>query len=49
MKTGETFFAETYEEHLANIDKVNEKYGIKTTDESGESTDDSETSEENDE
>ena len=26
MKTGETFFAETYEEHLANIDKVNEKY-----------------------
>lgn len=49
MKTGETFFAETYEEHLANIDKVNEKYGIKTTDESDESTDDSETSEENDE
>ena len=42
-------FAETYEEHLANIDKVNEKYGIKTTDESDESTDDSETSEENDE
>ncbi len=49
MKTGETFFAETYEEHLANIDKVNEKYGIKTTDESNESTDDSETSEENNE
>lgn len=49
MKTGETFFAETYEEHLANIDKVNEKYGIKTTDESDESTDDSETSEENNE
>lgn len=49
MKTGETFFAETYEEHLANIDKVNEKYGIKTTDESEDSTDDSETSEENNE
>lgn len=48
MKTGETYFAEDYEEHLANIEKVNEKYGIKTTDESEESdsTDDTETSEE---
>lgn len=27
-KTKETFFAEDYEQHLANIEKVNRKYGI---------------------
>jgi UPF0755 protein len=46
-KTGESYFATNYEEHLANIEMVNEKYGI--TSENTDDEDDTDTSEDSDE